>query len=152
MAELTNLLFREMTEIDLNDVNHIEQQAHYHPWTKSLLNEAIHHYQCWILLHNQQIIGYGILKIVLNEAELLNIAITPQQQNCGYGKYLLTQLMQVAKKLGADECFLEVRESNHTAYKLYENFGFNEMGRRPNYYPTKQGYEDALIMGCLLID
>lgn len=152
MAELTNLLFREMTEIDINDVNKIEQKAHYHPWSETLIKEAIHHYRCWVLQQNQQIIGYGILKIVLNEAELLNIAITPDQQGNGFGKYLLAHLMQKAKKLGADECFLEVRESNLAAYRLYESFGFNEIGRRPNYYPAKQGYEDALIMGCLLID
>lgn len=150
MAELTNLLFREMTENDVNHVNYIEQQAHYHPWSETLIKEAIHLYRCWVLQQNQKIIGYGILKIVLNEAELLNIAINPQQQGCGLGKCLLAHLMQEAKKLGADECFLEVRETNLSAYRLYENFGFNEIGRRANYYPTKQGFEDALIMGCIL--
>lgn len=150
MAKLTPFVFQKMTEHDIDEVNDIEQKAHYHPWTKKLLIEAIQHYQCWSLFNNQQLIGYGILKVVLNEAELLNITISPTSQGKGIGKYLLQKLMHEAKKLNADECFLEVRESNHNAYKLYERFGFNEIGRRPNYYPSEKGYEDALIMAYLL--
>lgn len=150
MAQLTDLSFRQIVENDLDTINMIEQKAHYHPWSIALLKDAIQSYQCWALLYQQELIGYGIFKIVLSEAELLNIAITPNLQGKGFGKYLLQQLMQQASKQGAHECFLEVRESNHAAYHLYEAFGFNEIGRRANYYPAPKGYEDALIMACLL--
>lgn len=146
MASLTHLKFRKMTLADLALVNQLENAAHYHPWSKKLLADAINSYACWILLEHQQIVGYAILKIVLDEAELLNIVIAPAQQGRGLGKVLLTKIIQEAQQLGAKDCFLEVRESNSQAYQLYERFGFNEIARRANYYPTPQGFEDALIM------
>lgn len=146
MASLTPVIFRKMTLTDVTTVHTIEQAAHYHPWTQKLLTEAVTHYHSWLLVEQQQILGYGILKVVADEAELLNIAITPTQQGKGLGKQLLAKLLLEAEKLQAQECFLEVRESNIQAYRLYEQFGFNEVGRRANYYPAPQGYEDALIM------
>ena len=50
------------------------------------------------------------------------------------------------------ECFLEVRASNQSAYRLYERYGFNEVGRRRDYYPAVGGREDALVMACTLLD
>ncbi|MCG9958445.1 ribosomal-protein-alanine N-acetyltransferase, partial [Pseudomonas aeruginosa] len=52
----------------------------------------------------------------------------------------------------ARECFLEVRASNQAAYRLYERYGFNEIGRRRDYYPAVGGREDALVMACTLLD
>ena len=60
--------------------------------------------------------------------------------------------MQRARQLGAGECFLEVRASNQSAYRLYERYGFNEVGRRRDYYPAAGGREDALVMACTLFD
>lgn len=151
MANITNFSFRKMTLEDVEAVYSIEQQAHYHPWSKALIIDAVTSYQCWIIFDNHQIAGYGMIKVVADEAELLNIAISPTQQNKGLGKALLAHLMTEAEQLGASECFLEVRESNQQAYYLYERYGFNEIGRRTNYYPTPQGHEDALIMAYLLI-
>lgn len=154
MATITcTVTFRKMVVDDIDAVTAIEQVAHYHPWTKNLLTDAITAYQTWLMFDQQQLLGYGMIKVVVGEAELLNIAIAPSQQNKGYGKRLLSHLMAEAEKLQAVECFLEVRESNHSAYKLYESFGFNEVGRRVNYYPAPNGKkEDALIMACLLGD
>lgn len=146
MASLNHLQFRKMTPADLTIIHQLECAAHYHPWSKKLLAEAITTYQCWLLLENQQIVGYSFLKIVSEEAELLNIVIAPTHQGRGFGKILLMKIMQQGQQLGAKECFLEVRESNKQAYKLYEHYGFNEIGRRSNYYPTPQGFEDALMM------
>lgn len=146
MASLSPIIFRPMSLADVTTVHSIEQAAHYHPWTQKLLTEAVAHYHCWLLVEQQQILGYGILKVVADEAEILNIAITPAHQGKGLGKQLLAKLMLEAEQLKAQECFLEVRESNTHAYRLYEQFGFNEVGRRANYYPAPQGYEDALIM------
>jgi len=50
------------------------------------------------------------------------------------------------------ECFLEVRASNQSAYRLYERYGFNEIGRRRDYYPVAGGREDALVMACPLFE
>ena len=83
---------------------------------------------------------------------MLNITIKPESQGNGYGLALLDHLMQQAKARDAEVTFLEVRESNQSAARLYERYGFNEIGRRKNYYPAVGGREDALVMACSLID
>lgn len=150
MASVANISFQKMTANDVNAVTEIEQLAHYHPWSKNLIRDAVTSYQSWLVFTDQVLAGYGMIKIIADEAELLNIAIHPNFQGKGLGKALLQHLIVEAQQQGAKECFLEVRESNLTAYQLYESFGFNETGRRPNYYPSPQGYEDALIMAYTL--
>lgn len=150
MVNIASYSIRPSTPSDCEAIAKIERLAHYHPWSSSLLNDALHNYHGWTLLIENKIVGYGFLKIILDEAELLNIAIDPKLQGKGLGKYLLAHLLSEANTLNAKECFLEVRESNHTAYQLYEKLGFNEIGRRTNYYPSPKGFEDALIMACVL--
>ena len=152
MEKIANISIRKSIPSDSQAINKIEQLSHYHPWSASLLEDAINNYHCWTVLIDNIIVGYGFLKIILDEAELLNIAITPHFQGKGIGKYLLTYLLSEAKELKAKECFLEVRESNLAAYSLYENYGFNEIGRRANYYLSPRGFEDALIMAYVLVD
>ena len=62
------------------------------------------------------------------------------------GKALLAQAIALARRNGAVRMFLEVRESNARARKMYTSFGFEETGRRKNYYPTGNGREDAILM------
>ena len=93
-------------------------------------------------------IGHGVIQLILDEAHLLNITVRPQSQGQGYGLQLLEHLMAEAGRQGGRECFLEVRASNQSAYRLYERFGFNEIGRRRDYYPAANGREDALVMAC----
>jgi ribosomal-protein-alanine N-acetyltransferase len=68
------------------------------------------------------------------------------------GAALLEFIIDRARQRGAEVTFLEVRASNLTAARLYERFGFNEIGRRPNYYPAVTGKEDALVMAYSLVD
>lgn len=150
MAGVIANSFQKMTLGDVDAVYEIEQLAHYHPWSKKLITDAVTSYQSWLVFTEQVLAGYGMIKVTADEAELLNIAIHPSLQSKGLGKALLQHLMLEAEQLGAKECFLEVRESNLAAYQLYQNHGFNEIGRRPNYYPAPQGYEDALIMAYSL--
>lgn len=144
--------FRPMQEADLPSVLATEQAAFSHPWTPGLFRDALSSYQCWLICLNGQPIGHGVLQLILDEAHLLNITINPNQQGQGYGLALLTHLMDQAQTQGARDCYLEVRASNQAAYRLYERFGFNEIGRRPNYYPAAQGREDALVMACSLFE
>ena len=87
---------------------------------------------------------------VLDESELLEIAVQPAMQGRGYGKALLAQAIALARRNGAVRMFLEVRESNARARKMYTSFGFEETGRRKNYYPTEDGREDAILMTAQL--
>lgn len=144
--------FRPMTEADLDAVLAIEYAAFSHPWTRGIFLDSLNSYQCWLMFEGEQQIGHGIIQLIAEEAHLLNITVKPQNQGRGLGLCLLEHLMRQAKLQQATECFLEVRASNEAAYRLYERYGFNEIGRRRNYYPAVAGREDALVMACTLID
>jgi len=69
----------------------------------------------------------------------------------GLGRRLLQHLIATAGRESADTLFLEVRISNWAAYCLYISMGFNEIGLRPGYYPTKDGREDAMVLALSLL-
>ena len=144
--------FRPMTAADIEAVLKIEYAAFSHPWTRGIFNDALSAYECWVMFEGEQQVGHGVINLILDEAHLLNITVKPESQGRGLGLRLLTHLMQRARERGGNECFLEVRASNQSAYRLYERFGFNEIGRRRDYYPAVGGREDALVMACTLFD
>ncbi len=136
-----------MSDKWLNAVIDIENQAHSHPWAESIIrkpaNKFSHHY---VLVKDDNVIGYFFSQCIVGEASLLNIAVSPVHQKKGYGKTLLLAFIDEMKQIKAQEIWLEVRESNQAAIALYNAVGFNEFDRRYNYYPTKNGNEDALVM------
>lgn len=144
--------FRPMRLDDLDEVLRIEQAAFSHPWTRKLFSDSLDSYDCWVMFEGERQVGHGIIQVVAGEASLLNITIDPARQKRGLGLCLLEHLMRQALEQGAQECFLEVRQSNQVAYRLYERYGFNEVGRRRDYYPADGGREDALVMACMLSD
>ncbi|RRW41546.1 ribosomal-protein-alanine N-acetyltransferase [Pseudomonas luteola] len=144
--------FRPMTEADLNAVLKIEYAAFSHPWTRGIFLDGLKSYNCWVMFEGEQQVGHGVINVILDEAHLLNITVKPESQGKGLGYQLLDHLMKQARLADARECFLEVRESNQSAYRLYERYGFNEIGRRRDYYPAAGGREDALVMACTLLD
>ena len=145
-----NVEFRPMQPQDLDAVVALEQNAFSHPWSRQLYADALTSYDCWMMYVGNEYVGHGVISQVLDEAHLLNIAIAVEQQGKGWGLRLLEYLMQRATERGCVECFLEVRASNQAAYRLYERYGFNEIGRRRDYYPAVGGNEDALVMVCTL--
>lgn len=149
---LDGISFRQMTEADIEPVLKVEFAAHSHPWTRGIFLDGLKSYNCWLMFDGSQLVGHGVIQLILDEAHLLNITVKPESQGGGLGLRLLEHLMQRATALGARECFLEVRHSNHSAYRLYERYGFNEIGRRRDYYPAVGGREDALVMACTLLD
>jgi ribosomal-protein-alanine N-acetyltransferase len=96
------------------------------------------------------LIGYTLMLLVLDEAQLLNISVAKPYQKQGWGRVLLEHMIAKAKQYKATNMFLEVRPSNVDAIALYENMGFNEMAIRRKYYPSHNGREDAVLMGLAL--
>lgn len=142
---------RPMREDDLDEVIAIEQRAYPFPWTRGILRDCLRAaYPAWVLLQGERIIGYGVLSIAADEAHILNICTAPEAQGRGHGRRLLRALLQIARGRGVRRMFLEVRPSNPHAIALYHDEGFNEIGRRPRYYPAKDGREDALVMAMEL--
>jgi ribosomal-protein-alanine N-acetyltransferase len=143
---------RPMREEDLGTVMEIERRAYPFPWTQGIFQDCLRAgYPGWLLHDHDRVIGYGVLSVAVDEAHVLNLCIDPNAQGRGHGRRLLRGLLRIAQGHGAQRVFLEVRPSNPHAIALYHDEGFNEIGRRPRYYPARQGREDAIVMAIELI-
>lgn len=100
---------------------------------------------------DEKVVGYFYAQNILGEVTLLNIAVEPKLHGHGYGKYLIESFLEMCVSDKAESAWLEVRSSNHKAYRLYDAVGFNEVDRRRDYYPTEDGKEDAIIMSYLFL-
>lgn len=93
---------------------------------------------------DSDLLGFALYRIVLDDAELLLLAVSPAAQRAGIGSKLLSQFIDEAKKKGASKIHLEVRDGNR-AIRMYEAAGFAPAGRRRNYYRGADGRQfDAL--------
>jgi [ribosomal protein S18]-alanine N-acetyltransferase len=148
----SGLAVRAMREDDIDVVMAIEQRAYPFPWTHGIFRDCLRAgYSMWLAECEGAIVGYGVLSIAAQEAHILNICIDPDAQGRGYGRKLLRVLMRCARAYRAERVFLEVRPSNPRAIALYNEEGFNEIGRRPRYYPAHNGREDAIVMAMELL-
>jgi ribosomal-protein-alanine N-acetyltransferase len=98
------------------------------------------------VFENGKKLGYVIYRKLLDEGEILRIGIKKEYQGRGFGKKLLKELLEILKEKGIKAVFLEVRENNAPAIRLYEKNGFRVLGKRKGYYSG----EDALIMEKIL--
>ncbi|HSH46325.1 MAG TPA: ribosomal protein S18-alanine N-acetyltransferase, partial [Longimicrobiales bacterium] len=91
-----------------------------------------------------EVVGYAAVWIVLDQAELGDIAVAADRRGQGIGALLLRTMMDVCREQGVRDLFLEVRVSNVGARRLYERHGFRMIGRRARYYSKPK--EDALVL------
>lgn len=146
------IVLRPMTESDLDQIMEIERRAYPYPWTRSIFSDCLkHNYHCLLHEHNDTIMAYAVISAAAEEMHILNLTVEPKQQNQGLGKRLINTLEMIGRGLDARECFLEVRPSNESAIRLYQNHGFNEVGLRKDYYPAKKGREHAVVMAKVLL-
>lgn len=141
------ILIIDMDETHLDDAALIERRCFPIPWSRQALefellyNELAEYV---VALDGEQVVGYGGMWMVLNEAHITNIAVIPPYRRRGIGRGLLYALIRRAVALGADQMTLEVRPSNRPARNLYHSLGFVDCGRRRGYY--RDNNEDAIIM------
>ncbi|MGX1692028.1 ribosomal protein S18-alanine N-acetyltransferase [Brevundimonas naejangsanensis] len=91
--------------------------------------------------------GFILVRVVVDEAEILTLAVRPTARRAGLGRRLVEAAVVRAAALGAERMFLEVAEGNVAARALYARSGFVEMGRRRGYYSHTDGRrEDALTL------
>jgi ribosomal-protein-alanine N-acetyltransferase len=145
-------LIRPMLNGDLAAVAGIERSAYTHPWSEGILRDCLKvGYHCWVCERGGDLVGHAVMSVAVGEAHLLNLCIDPGWQGRGLGRRMLRRMLRVAGEKDADTLFLEVRESNLGARGLYESEGFNEIGRRRDYYPTFTGREDAIVYAKALL-
>ena len=141
-------VLRPMRIEDLDQVMVVERRAYPWPWSTGIFRDCLlAGYPAWVLLEGGTFIGHGVLSIAADEAHVLNVCVDPSRQGHGHGRTLLRAMIDAARGRGACRVFLEVRPSNPAAIALYGDEGFNEIGRRPRYYPAaNNGREDAIVM------
>ncbi len=142
------MILREMTESDLDAVLRIEREVHGHPWTLGNFSDALRSgYQCKVFESAGVMMGYAVMMLAVDEAELLDIAIDKGHQRKGIGRKLLEAMLSLARHENMQRMVLEVRASNQAAIALYRAIGFEQIGLRRDYYPATNGREDAILMG-----
>ncbi|MGH8852014.1 MAG: ribosomal protein S18-alanine N-acetyltransferase [Casimicrobiaceae bacterium] len=148
------VVWRPMREDDLAAVAALEALSHPAPWTQGNFRDAFAAgYGTLVGESDGAVAAYGVLMLAPGEAQLLNLTVAGWARRRGLGRRLLQRLLDEAIGVGAGQCFLEVRESNHAAIALYLREGFAPVARRAGYYPAAAGAdrrEDALVMRRLL--
>lgn len=153
-----------MSDGDLEAVHELEKQAYPMHWSRRHFADSIAAgYQAVMLLGElmpgetptpglvppRVLLGYLVAMSGYEEVHLLNITVAPAHQHQGWGRFLLDALALWSSGQGAHSLWLEVRQGNAPARRLYERYGFATAGVRRAYYPTAHGQrEDAVVM-CL---
>ncbi|MDR3071515.1 MAG: ribosomal protein S18-alanine N-acetyltransferase [Endomicrobium sp.] len=134
----------DFAEKFLDEVIKIEKKSFEHPWTKDMFLDSAKNntVRFRILTENGTIGGYYIVSTVIDEAEILNIAVNPEFRGLKFGRAMLIQIKKEAINGGVKFVFLEVRKTNIVALSLYKSLGFEEVGIRKKYYKG----EDALLL------
>jgi len=138
--------FKRMSADDLDQVTAIENALFQDPWPRRAFAfdlNAAYAYPVVMRL-NGQVIGYASLYFAADELQIGNLAVDSKHQQSGYGSLLMRHIIGLALSHGFRQIYLEVRDSNEAARRLYLKFGFRVVGRRRLYYhnPT----EDAVVM------
>lgn len=135
-----------MNQRDLDAVAELEGSVQPFPWSRGNFADSLAAgHAVWVCRIGGDLVGFSVVMIVVDEAHLLNVAVSKRYQGKGYGARLLQHAMEEARLHGAAKLFLEVRPSNQRAIELYRLFGFREIGLRRGYYPAALGREDALV-------
>ena len=141
------LQIRKMTPGDLAQVMEIERSSFDLPWSRSSFEKELrdNSYACYLVAETGEegkVVGYTGCWVLFDEAHITTLAVHPAYRRSGIGSMLLTSLLELAESRGAQQVFLEVRDSNMSARRLYAEFGFEIKGIRKKYYHD----EDALVM------
>ncbi|WP_168119766.1 ribosomal protein S18-alanine N-acetyltransferase [Paenibacillus sp. HB172176] len=147
MMEMDKLIFRSMELRDIPAVVAIEHEAFSSPWTSEAFENELNNNmfaRYMVVEYRGELIGYGGMWVIMDEAHMTNIAVRRDVRGMGLGNKLIEQLQRTAVFFGAARMTLEVRVSNGHAQRLYRKHGFQDSGLRPGYYSDNN--EDALIM------
>ena len=154
----TALHIRPMRMEDLEQVQAVDRLSFSMPWPPSAYRYELKENPQSLLRvaeirtpdDNWQIVGVIVIWLILDEAHIASIAVSPEQRGQGIGKRLLAEALKEAIQRGQSVATLEVRAHNFSAQNLYRRFKFEVVGQRPRYY--RDNNEDALIMTLKSLD
>lgn len=139
-----NIQIVPMTNTDLDSISSILTSDFDDFWNDTILKTELNAENSTYLVAKLegQIVGFAGIKILVDEANIMNIVVKKDFRNQGIGSILLQNLIKLSKEKNATSIILEVMEENYPAIHLYKNFGFKQVGIRKNYYQNK----NAIIM------
>ena len=135
-----------MESAHVAQIAELEKLCFSDPWSeKSIETELSCRLSFWLVaLEEDKVVGYVGSQTVIDETDMMNIAVHPDYRRRGIAEKLINALMDALRDKGSHGLTLEVRASNEGAIALYHKLGFTQAGRRPNYYRNPK--EDALIL------
>ena len=138
---LTNMESRHVPQVAA-----LEKMSFCDPWSEnSVASELENPLSRWLVaVEGEQVLGYVGSQTVLDESDMMNLAVDPAFRRRGIARALVLALIEELRKMGSRQLTLEVRVSNESAQALYAQLGFERVGRRKNYYLNPR--EDALIL------
>lgn len=140
------LQIHDMQKENLGQIAQIEKASFSMPWSEKSFEEALDNPNAFYVVAEEEgrVTGYCGAYLILDEADVNQVAVDSSRRNQGIGKKLMEALLERLKQAGASAVTLEVRKSNRAAIALYESLGFVTEGIRKNFY--EKPVEDALIM------
>jgi ribosomal-protein-alanine N-acetyltransferase len=146
-TKLLDYRIRSMQMRDIPAVAALEAQTFSMPWSEQGFADALAQTDNIFLvaeLADETIVAYCGLYAAGEEGEITNVAVSDTLRRIGVGFSIVSELLKQARQQGICAVFLEVRQSNETAHRLYERAGFTDCGIRKNFYERPK--EDAVVM------
>ncbi len=125
-----------LSTADLEPLATLEARAQPLPWSEDQLLLELVHDDAQVIgaLRDGALLGFVVVRRIVDEAWVLNLAVDPEQRRVGLGRRLMDAARGAARAWGCTSLWLEVREGNASARALYHAVGMTERGRRPGYY------------------
>lgn len=136
---------------DSDSLHQIHSKCFVPYWDKNtfdtfLKDHSIFGYKACLIGRPLQILGFCICRLILDEAEVITIAVHPHHRQQGIGHLLMDSTLRHLHRERATKLFLEVEENNLAALALYQHFEFKKISKRTAYYQSQNDRIDAIIM------
>ena len=159
MKDKYRVKIRQLTTLDLPKILEIERDSFPEPWSRNVFEPILNHGDSYLMIaeRNSQVVGYIITVIErktdwknlrrVQVGHILNLAVERKQRRQGIGSMLVKHILKELSKRKVEKIYLEVRESNTAAQKLYSRINFKVEKRIRMYYPNG---EDAYVMSKII--
>ena len=139
MYNITKMTLEDLNNIKDSLISDFDDFWNYSVFKSELESDSSHYL---VVKDNSKIIGFAGIKVILPDADIMNIVVKKDFRNQGIGSLLLKELINLSKSLNIKNLFLEVNEKNTPAISLYNKFGFKKISIRKNYYKNN----NAIVM------
>lgn len=139
------MIIRKCTLCDLEEIYNIEKLSFPDHLKKETLKKGLETKEAYYYgLFEEALIAFLCYEKVLDEGQIISVAVHPEKRKKGYGRMLFNEVIKNARAEGINVFTLEVRQDNEAAIKLYKALDFKEVGVRRRYYENPVC--DALLM------